>query len=189
MKKYFFMRSFIDLLAGVQFMHGLVALTLRIVAGLVVLFSLVGFFHAGKVIFELPPSGILGGIAFQVCFVLAVYAVAHACVIRAGDVERLGPDVGSIFPMTSLLLKLSGETLSAFTAFMAVGGGVYVWFTGKSVATIVGPLPMAFAALGDTTFMGGIEFMVGGVLAAVGGLVIFYVLAEVMDLVSAFADG
>jgi hypothetical protein len=187
MERYFFMRPWLAMLAGAGFLHRLVALTLRVAAALVILFSLVAFFKVGKVIFELPPSGILGGIFFQVCFILAIYAVVHAAIIRARDIDNLGKEVQTIFPMATLLLKLCGEALSAFVALVALGGGVYVWFTAKSVATVMNPMPVFFPAFGDTTFMGGIEFMVGGVLIAIISLVVFYTLSEIMGLLARLA--
>lgn len=184
MEKYFFMRPLLEMLASASFLRWLVAKTLRVAAALIVLFSLVAFFYAGKVIFELSPSGMLGGILFQACFIVAIYAVVHAFFIRARDIDRLDARIHTIFPMLSLLLKLAGEAMSVFIALVAVGGGVYVWFTGRSVATILNPMPVFLPAFGDTTFMGGIEFMVGGMLIAIALLLIFYALSEITELLA-----
>ncbi len=184
MEKYFFMRPLLEMLASASFLRWLVAKTLRVAAALIVLFSLVAFFYAGKVIFELPPSGMLGGILFQACFIVAIYAVVHACFIRARDIDKLGAHIHTIFPMLTLLLKLAGEAMSVFIALVAVGGGVYVWFTGRSVATILNPMPVFLPAFGDTTFMGGIEFMVGGILIAIVLLLVFYALSEITELLA-----
>ena len=184
MNRYFFMRPLLKQLESAAFVHRLVSITLRAVAALVILFSLVGFFKVGKVIFELPPSGILGGIFFQVCFILAIYSVVHAIIIRARDIENLDKEVHSVFPVLTLLIKLIGEAVAFFIALVAIGGGVYVWFTGRSVATIMNPLPVFLPSFGDATFMGGIEFMVGGVLTAIASLIAMYALSETIGLLS-----
>ena len=66
-----------------------VAIVLRVVAALFVLFCLATFFKAGKLIFELPANGILGGVLFEIFFILAAYAVAHVLLIRARDIDNL----------------------------------------------------------------------------------------------------
>lgn len=184
MEKYFFMRPWLEMLASASFLRWLVAKTLRVTAALIVLFSLIAFFYVGKIIFELPPSGMLGGILFQACFIVAIYGVVHAFFIRARDIDRLGADVHSIFPMLTLLLKLAGEAMSIFVALVAVGSGVYVWFTSRSVATILNPMPVFLPTFGDATFIGGIEFMVSGVLLAILLLLVFYALAEITELLA-----
>ena len=184
MNRYFFMRPLLKQLESAGFVHRLVSITLRAAAALIILFSLVAFFKVGKVIFELPPSGILGGIFFQACFVLAIYSVVHAIIIRARDIDNLDKEVHSIFPVLTLLTKLTGEVMAFFIALVAIGGGVYVWFTGKSVATIMNPMPIFLPTFGDATFMGGIEFMVGGVLIAIVSLIVMYTLSETMGLLS-----
>jgi hypothetical protein len=180
MEKYFFMRQLLDRLASPGVFNKVVAITLRAVAGLAILFSLVAFFKAGKVIFELPASGIPGGLIFQACFVVAIYAVTHVLFIRARDIENLASDSACILPMASLLFRMFGEIFSAFVSLVAVGGGVYVWFTGRGVATIMNPVPIFFPSFGDTTFLGGIEFMVGGVLMAIGVLLLMYMLSDMV---------
>jgi hypothetical protein len=188
MDRYFFIRPLLKQLESAGFVHRLVSITLRATAALIVLFSLVAFFKVGKVIFELPPSGILGGIFFQVCFILAIYSAAHAIIIRARDIDNLDKEVHSIFPVLTLLTKLAGEVVAFFIALVAIGGGVYVWFTGRSVATIMNPMPVFLPTFGDATFMGGIEFMVGGVLIAIVSLIVMYAVSETIGLLSRFEE-
>lgn len=188
MNRYFFMRPLLRQLERAGFVHRVVSVTLRAAAALVVLFSLVAFFKVGKVIFELPPSGILGGIFFQACFILAIYTVVHAMIIRARDIDDLDKEAYSIFPVLTLLTKLAGEVVAFFIALVAIGGGVYVWFTGRSVATIMNPMSILLPAFGDATFMGGIEFMVGGVLVAIASLISLYALSETIGMLSRFEE-
>jgi len=144
----------------------------------------VTFFKAGKLIFDLPASGILGGIVFQVFFVLAIYAVVHGLFIRARNVDALSGGEYNMFPLAAILVRAAGEAIAAFISLIAMGGGVYVWFTGKGVGTILTSPPNFMPLFGDTTFMGGIEFMVGGVLSAILVVVISYLAAEGLQLLA-----
>lgn len=183
MEKYYFMRVVLDWLAEPRHFNRLIALTLRTVAVLLVPFSLVSVFKAGKVIFELPASSVLGGVLFVLLFLLAVYAVVHGLFIRARDVEALAGGDYNMLPLATVLIRAAGEAYAGFVALVAVGGSIFVWFTGKGVAAILSPLPGFLPVFGDTTFMGGIQFMVGGVLSAILGLAVTYLAAEILRVV------
>ena len=182
MEKYFFMQNVLNWLAEPRRLNRLLAITLRVLAALIVPASLVTFFKAGKVIFALPASGILGGVVFQIFFVLAVYAVVHGLFIRARNIDALPGGNYNMFPLGAVLLRAAGEAMAAFISLVAVGGGIYVWFTGKGIGTILNPPPKFLPLFGDTTFMGGIEFMVGGVLSAILVIVVTYLAAEGLHL-------
>jgi hypothetical protein len=182
MENYFFMRTVLNWLAESRRFNRLLAITLRVLAALLVPFSLVTFFKAGKVIFALPASGILGGVVFQIFFVLAIYAVAHGLFIRARNIDALPGGEYNMFPLAAILIRAAGESMAAFISLVAVGGGIYVWFTGKGIGTILNPPPKFLPLFGDATFMGGIEFMVGGVLSAILVVVVTYLAAEGLQL-------
>ena len=178
MERYFFMRALLAWLAEPRNLNRMLAVSLRVLATLIVPFSLVTFFKAGKVIFELPASGILGGIVFQLFFALSIYAVVHGLFIRARNIDALPGDQYNMFPLAAILMRAGGEAIAAFISLVAIGGGVYVWFTGKGVSTILTPPPKFLPLYGDATFMGGIEFMVGGIFSAVLVVVVAYLIAE-----------
>lgn len=184
MEKYFFMRNVLNWLAVPRQFNRALAITLRVLAALIVPFSLVTFFKAGKVIFDLPASGILGGIVFQAFFVLAIYAVVHGLFIRARNIDALPGGEYNLFPLAAILVRAAGEAIAAFISLVAVGGGIYVWFTGKGIGSILNPPPKFLPMFGDTTFMGGIEFMIGGVLSAILVVTVAYLVAEGMQLLA-----
>lgn len=184
MENYFFMRPVLGWLAQPRRFNQLMAFTLRVLAALIVPFSLVTFFKAGKVIFDLPASGILGGIFFQMLFVAAIYCVVHGLLIRARDIDALPGGDYNMFPLAGILVRTAGEAFAAFIGLVAVGGGIFVWFTGKGVSAILNPPPKFLPLFGDTTFMGGIEFMVGGVLSAILTLVVASLVADGLRLLS-----
>lgn len=181
-KHFLFMRTVLSWLAVPRHFNRLISVTLRVVAALVVPLGLVAIFKAGKVVFELPASSILGGLFFMLLFALAVYAVVHGLFLRAADIDRLAGGEYNMFPLAAIVARTLGEVFAAFIGVVAVGGGIFVWFTGKSVNTILNPLPVFMPTFGDTTFMGGIEFMVGGVLSAIAALAAAYLVAEIFKL-------
>jgi len=182
MENYFFMRAVLNWLAEPRQFNRMLAITLRVLATLIVPLSLVTFFKAGKVIFDLPASGILGGIVFQLFFILAIYAVVHGLFIRARNIDALPGGEYNMFPLAAIMIRAAGESMAAFISLVAVGGGIYVWFTGKGIGTILNPPPKFLPLFGDATFMGGIEFMVGGVLSAILAVVVSYLAAEGLHL-------
>ncbi len=183
-----YMKTALAWLSGARHFNRLMAITLRVTAVLIVPLGLVTFFKAGKVIFDLPASGILGGIVFQVFFVAAIAASVQILFIRARDIDALEAVRYYMFPLTSLLVRAVGEALTVFIACIAVGGGVFVWFTARPIAAILNPPPYFLPVFGDTTFMGGIEFMAGGLLSAVVLLGFGYLVAQALMLVGELAN-
>lgn len=184
MENYYFMRTVLSWLAEPRNFNRMLAMTLRAIAVLIVPLSLVAFFKAGKVIFELPASGILGGILFQMFFVVAIYAVVHGLFIRARHIDALPGGDRNMFPLAAVVTRAMGEAFAVFIGLVAIGGGIFVWFTGKGVGTILNPPPNFLPVFGDTTFMGGIQFMVGGVLSAILTLGVAYLVAEGLQLIA-----
>lgn len=185
MGKHLFMQPILEWLARSGNFNRVVAVTMRSVAVLVVPLSLVTFFKAGKVIFDLPASEILGGIFFEMAYIVAIYCVVHGLFIRAQDVDRLTGERFNMFPLASIVIRSIGETGAAYLACISIGGGIYVWFTAKSIRTLLDPLPTLLPVFGGTNFIGGIQFMTAGLLSAVALLGMAYLLAEGMSLIHA----
>lgn len=183
-QRYFFMRPLLERLEQPAFFCRLVAMTLRVTAALIALLSLTIFFKVGKLTFDLSPNRVLGGILFEVFFVLAVYAAVHAFLIRARDIETLKSTESYAIAVVALLLKLSGEAYCGFVSLMAVGGGLFVWFTNQGLGNVLGTLVrVLFPGIGDDpTFAGGIEFMVSGVLIGLAVLVFAYAASQALSL-------
>lgn len=183
-KRYFFMAPLLERLGQPAFFGWIVAMTLRVTAALIALLSLTIFFKVGKLTFDLPANRVLGGFLFEVFFVLAVYAAVHVFVIRAREIEMVRSSESYAVAVVALLLKLVGEAYCAFVSLLAVGGGLFVWFTNKGLENILGPVVRAlFPGTGDdSSFMGGIQLMASGVLIGVAALVLTYAAAQVLAL-------
>jgi hypothetical protein len=182
MDKFLFVRPLLELLGQGRFFHRALSLIVRALAALAVLFSLTPFFQAGKLIFDLPANGILGGVFFEALLVLAVYSVVHVLLIRAGEIDRL--DSGEYYALRAapVLVRMAGEAYACFVSLVAVGAGIFVWFTGLSQAKVLNPFMLALipSVRDNPSFMGGIEFMLGGILVAIGALLLSYLLAELL---------
>lgn len=181
---YFFINPLLERLARPAFFCRLVAVTLRVMAALIVLLSLTIFFQVGKLTFELPANSVLGGFLFEAFFALAVYATVHVFIMRARDIEALKPVEPYAIAVLALLLKLAGEAYCVFVGLMTVGAGLFIWFTNQGLGDVLGPLVRAlFPGIGgDSSFMGGIELMAGGVLIGIGVLVLAYAAAQALAL-------
>jgi len=184
MQKYLFMRSFLRLLGTGKFFTRMVGVMLRVFVALIVLGSMASIFKAGKFMFDLPPSGIMGGIMYVLFFILAIDAVAHTVIIRAGDIEHEKDSDHFILPVASILTRLAGEAYAVYVALTAVGGGIFVWFTGESIGKIMDPIPFLFPATQKPNFMGARELILIGVLLATGAIIVSYVLAELVTALS-----
>ena len=184
MNKLLFIGPLLALLARGDFFVRALAMALRVLAALTVLFSLTTFFHAGRLLFELPVHAILGGVFFEIFLVLAVYASVHVLLIRARHVESLGEGDHAALRAAPLLFRLGGELYAAFVGLMAIGGGIFVWFTGMSQNKIINSFLRAlFPTMRDNpTFMSGMEFMLSGLLMSVAVLVITYLLADLIEV-------
>jgi hypothetical protein len=181
--RYFFMRALLDRLTQPVFFGRIIAVALRVVAALIGLFSLTVFFKVGKLTFELPAEHAVGGVLFEVFFVLAVVAAIQVLLLRANNIEE--PKGGDTYAIAtiSLLLKLVGEMYCAFVALVAIGGGLFVWFTNQGLERVLGPVKAIVSEFGgDPTFMGGIQFMAAGVFTGLAVLVVTYAAAQAMSL-------
>ena len=184
--RYLFMRPVLALLEQEQFLRRAVATTLKVGAALIILFSLTLFFSAGRLLFDLPPNGILGAVLFETFFVLAVYAAVHVLLIRARHIEQLATGDYIALRMAPILLRTLAEAYAGFVSFVAIGAGLFVWFTNLSVEKVLFPAARALfpSMREDASFMGGIEFMLSGILVAIIALVLAYVLAEAVSLLT-----
>jgi len=184
MERFLFMRVLLERLAQSAFLNRATAVVLRVLGALIVLFSLTTFFKVGQLIFKLPTNSILGGVLFEVFFILAVYAVVHVLLIRAREIDGLQAGELHALPLAPILLRAAGEAYAAFVVLIAIGGGIFVWFTSLKLTNVMNPLIQALVPTtrADVSFMGGIEFMLSGVLAGIAALIAGYVGADVFRL-------
>lgn len=188
-EKFLFMRQLLNLLTQGRFFCRMISIVLRVGAALVVLFSFATVFQAGKIISDLPLSGIPGGVLFELFFIVAVYAAVHVLLIRAREVDQLPAGEFCALSLGAVLVRLLAEAYCAFVSLVAIGGGIFVWFTNLSLSKVLNPVIRAlFPNMGDDkSFLGGIQFMVVGILTGLTVLILSYVLSELLSLAARYA--
>jgi len=180
------MRPLLYLLAQDRFLRRAVSVALKAAAVLVVLFSFTVFFRAGGLIFNLPANAILGGVLFEVFFVLAVYVAVHALLIRARNIFDMPAGDHPALRAAPLVMRALAEAYAGFVTLVAVGTGIFVWFTSLAIDKV---LPPSVRALfpnirNDPSFLGGIEFMLIGIVVSIAVLLVAYVVADALSLVT-----
>jgi hypothetical protein len=177
------MKSALQLISQGKFFRRVFAIALKVLAGVIALAGLLGWIAAWKLVFELPAAGILGGIVFQVLFVVAIYMVVHTLLIRARDITNLPEAEFTVIPIASIFIKLTGEIYACFGIVIAVGGGILIWFAGGYAQTILSTSREIIPFLpssSEGTFVDGLVFIAAGALIAFFVLVFFYLLSELV---------
>jgi hypothetical protein len=199
MGKYFFMRPVLQLISVGQFFRKAFVVFLQILAVVIAIAGLVSWITAWKFVAGQDTSLILGIIIFQVFFVIAVYMVVHTIFIRADDISTLPEADYTVIPIVSIALKLCGEIYACFSVVVAIAGGILVWFIGGNAFYFIrkssffmpgqafGFMPGQGFGGYNSDFLGGLMFMVVGWLVAFLVLVIFYLFAEIVVVITDIA--
>lgn len=183
MQKFLFMKSILKLLSQGKFFRKICSIFLRAIATVIILAGLAGFFIGWQAVLELPISGLLGGIIFQLLFIIAIYMVVHTLLIRAYDITNLPESEYIVIPITSIFVKLIGEVYACFASVVAIGGGILIWFAGSYAQSILKDLTPLIPSFGGETFVSGILFIMSGVLSGFFVLVFFYCGSEFMIVI------
>lgn len=160
------------------------AIALLALAAFVIGYGLVVFVQAWRTLSHLPTAAVLGGVLFEAALIIAIYAVVHIAVLRARELELLPRRASPVLSVAPTVVRALSEMYAAFVAFVAVGGGLFVWFSARSVGAVLRPMPPLFPAVGDASFLGGILLIFAGLAAAVATLFIGYLLAELLERVA-----
>ncbi len=191
-KQYMFMRSVLEFIGRGDLFCRIFSGAVRLLVVLLILGALVAWIHLWKLVFQLEGMGLLGGILIQALFVAAVYMVVHVLVIRAVDIDALGGSQFVVIPIVSVLLRMLGEVYACICVALGIGGAILYLFAGYTGlleqiiqaipgaglqrALVSGPLGWA----GGSSFVSAVLLAVGGALAAVLWLVVFYLASELV---------
>lgn len=178
MEKFFFMESVLRLISQGKFFNKAFAFALRVIAVAVAFAGLVAWIFSWKTIFGFSATGIIGGIVFQLFYVIAIYTVVHTLLLRSQNIDNLPEAEYTVIPIASITFKLMGEAYAGFVAVISVAGGIFTWLAGKEVKATFGLMTPMIPHFGDVSFLGGLVFCLGGILVAFSVLVLFYFLSE-----------
>jgi hypothetical protein len=180
MASVFFMRSFLTAISEGDLLKRVFAWVLRIIAILDIIFFIVVWIRFWREIFRFP-SGVtvIGGIIFQIIFIIVVYMIVHAIFYRASTIRNLPRSDFTVIPIVSVLMRLVGEVYGAMMLGLGVGGCILAWFGGGPafyflLEEFVPRMPTG------SGFIGGFILLISGVVIGFMALVIFYFLAEAM---------
>lgn len=184
MDKVFFMKPFIENFSEKNVFTKTFATILRVLAVISIVAAFVIWILLWKVVFEIPSTGIAGGVIFQVFFLVGIYMAAHAAFLRAQNISKLKTKEYTIVPVVTVFLKLLGEIYASLTAAVALGGGILIWFAGGYGLQLLEEVPKFIPQYGGgTTFLGGLIFLIGGLVVAFFTLIAFYFLAEFFNMI------
>lgn len=195
MKQYLFVPALQEKIAEPDFFTRTVAWSIRVFAVLFALGALIGWFQIWKAVFDMNGAAILGGVLFQICFVIGAYMALHVLWIRASEVEALTVGEYRVIPVLPVVLRMQGEVLASLAISMGFGKGLLQLFVDqtrlgdRTVSAIPGIgwehkfLVQLFGGSdGISSFINAILYILGGAVGAVVWLVTFYLLAEVVKL-------
>ena len=183
MEKYLFIKAALEAFAKEDFFKKITALVLRILCGIMVIFSLVSWIKLWKVVFDLKGSDVVGGILFQLLFIVGVYMVVHILLIRAKDISGMQKEEFYVLPIISTVLKMMGEVYAAVFVFAGWAGGIFIWIAGQDAKSIIKTLPLIKSAGRITPdFMGGLTFIIKLTLTGFIAIVLMYAAAEVIKI-------
>ncbi len=188
MEKYLFMKPVLQLISQGDFFRKSFAIFLRVLAAVIIITGLVAWVMIWKNISGQSASEILGIIIFQILFIMAIYMVVHALLIRAEDIAKLPNADYTVIPIVSIFLKLCGEIYACFMAVFSLAGGILIWFLRGNAYYFIRKATGFMPGFGQgSDFLGGLTFIVGGLLIAFFVLVIFYFLSEMVVVLTDIA--
>jgi hypothetical protein len=177
-----FIKPALELISQGKVLKRIYSIILKVLAVLTGIGGLVAWIYGWKTIFSSDDVGvILGGIIVELLLIVLIYALVHILVIRARNIDEL-PEAGyEIIPVMSLSLKIAGELYACILAFFGVGGGVFHWLAGGTLANFFqNPYILQLPRFGslESVFANGLITILTGVLEGFGILVLFYFLSE-----------
>lgn len=200
MKEYLFIPKALEKISERDFFTRTVSWSIRVFAALFALGALIGWFQIWKAVFDMNGAAILGGVLFQICFVIGAYMALHVLWIRAAQVEGLPVDDYAVIPILPVVLRMQGEVLASLAITMGLGKGLLQLFVDqtrlgdRTVSAIPGIgwehnfLVGLFGGRdGISSFINAILHILGGAVGAVVWLVVFYLLAEAVMLLLGMA--
>lgn len=200
MKQYLFIPDALAFIEQPDFFNRVCAWAVRVFAVLFALGALIGWFQMWKAVFKMNGAAILGGVLFQVFFVIGAYMVLHILWLRSNRIETPGAADFSVLPIVPIFFKMCGEIYASVALMSGFAKGVLHLFADQSrladrtSSTIPGVgwehsfLVRLFGGSdGISSFINAILYALGGVISSVLWLVLFYLAAELVTMLLGMA--
>lgn len=189
MGKLAFMPAMIKSFAEGRFINRAWGFILRVLAILVVVAGAIRWVPLWSYTVNYSTGGIIGLVLFQLIFIIAIYMVAHALLIRARDINELPQSDYMVMKIVSVLLKTIGEIMASSMMAGGFAGGLMIWFVGYNARYILYEMGTIIPLMGrlinsgiyaENMFVGGLLFLIGGILLALFILLLSYLFSEIL---------
>lgn len=178
MKDFLFISKLLPKLGEGAFFRTIFTYALKVLAVSIGIMSVVAWVGYWIIIFKLSVGGIIGGLIFQLIFVVAAYAVIHIIWIRADDIKEQEAGEFTIIPIISTMVRMFGEVAAAFLIIFGIGGGIFLIFAGWEAYQVFSVfLPVVSAG---SAFLSGIMFTISFAIAGFLALIFHYLIAELI---------
>jgi len=182
-----FMGCFLRSISDGDLFKKVFAIILRVLAIVIALGGLYVWIRLWGAVFDLRGFfGVVSGIIFQLILIITIAMVVHVIWLRAGTINSLAKAEFTVIPIASILMKMMGELYVSIFVPLSIAGGIGIWLGGgdltyfiKRYLVFLPDLPFDFLR-GGGGFLGGLSFIIGGIVAAFLSLVFFYLLAEML---------
>ena len=185
MDKVFFMKNVLNKLSEEEFFKKATAIFIKILAGLLFIYVLIAWITIWKNVFDLSGTAMVGGIIFQLLYIIGMYMVIHVMFIRSLHIKQLEKEKLFIYPLSAIIIKMLGEMWASFQVFIGVAGGILIWFAGRQAGKVLWKVPM-IGFLGKVStqgdFLGGLSFMIRLTITGCIIILVFYLVAEGLNL-------
>ena len=199
-RKYFFAEPVISYIEKGNLFSRMFSFLLRFCGVIVGVVAFVFWFMNWATIIHFPKYTIIGGILFQIIFLIGVYVAVHIHWIRAKTILNLGKSDFTIIPVAATLLKMTGELSACFFVFSGLGSGLMRLYEVPDLLLGMTP-PMAapgaevprlflfsfltpFSWISDSgRFLPALEIIGVGFAAGMLMLVLYYLASEILLVV------
>jgi len=169
----------LDSLTDARMMRTSIGKALRILGILSVVGGIYLLVDILKESFHMPTEGTIGGLVFAVMIAASVLSIMQILFYRGKHIEDLEESELTIIPIFSILFKAVGEIYATFMAAVGVGGCVFIWLAKSDPMYFIGSIARFLPTIpGESTFLGGIMFLVYSFLWGFIALIGCYFLAE-----------
>jgi len=155
---------------------------LRGMSAVLVSGGLIQVFQSWSVITKFSSVGFFGGLLFQAIFILNLTLLSQLLWLRAESFRRIPQDSYTLLRIGAKLSRLFGECFAIGVGLYSIGSGILYWFAGTRAARVVeGALPgYPTYAFWENNFIHGLSVMITGTIAALGVLIVSYLVAQAL---------
>lgn len=185
--RYLFAESLIRYIEHGSLFSRVCSFLLRFCGFSVGLVAFIVWFRFWGDVVQLRNYSLVGGVLFQIVFLIGGYLMVHIFWIRATSVEKAGISDFTVIPICSILLKMYGELTACLIVGSGLGLGIMSLFgvTGESLANM--PLLTQYYSLiyasSDNNVLGALAIICAGIAVGFFWLVVCYLLSELLVVV------